>query len=52
MVGEAGVFLVGAVALFRMKRLIKEAIESLSSPIAVAQETGQSGSIHCLDPIV
>lgn len=38
---------VWVVALFRTKRLIKEAIETQSSPIAVVQETGQLVSIHC-----
>ena len=48
MVGEARVFLVGwVVALFRIKRLIKEAIETPSSPIAVLQEAGQLVSTHC-----
>ena len=40
------------VALFRIERLIKEAIETPSSPIAVVQETGQLVSLHCLDEIV
>lgn len=40
------------VALFRIKRLIKEAIETLSSPIAAVQETGLLVSIHCPDRIV
>lgn len=35
------------VALFRIQRLIKEAIEALSSPIAALQETGQLVSTHC-----
>lgn len=31
--------------MFRMKRLIKEAVETPGSPIAVVPETGQSASI-------
>jgi hypothetical protein len=40
------------VALFIIKRLIKEAIETLSSPIAVVQETGQLVKSHCPSQIV
>lgn len=38
---------VWVLALFRIKRLIKEAIETLSSPITSAQETEQLVCIHC-----
>lgn len=38
---------VWVLALFRIKRLIKEAIEIPSSPIAAVQETGQLLSIYC-----
>lgn len=38
---------VWVLALFRIKRLIKEAIETPSSPIAAVQETGQLVSIYC-----
>lgn len=38
---------VWVVALLRIKRLVKEAIETPSSPIAMVQETGQLVSIHC-----
>jgi hypothetical protein len=43
---------VWVVALFIIKRLIKEAIETLSSPIAVVQETGQLVKSHCPSQIV
>lgn len=38
---------VWVLALFSIKRLIKEAIETPSSPIAAVQETGQLLSIYC-----
>lgn len=38
---------VWVLALFRIKRLIKEAIETPSSPIAAVQETGQLLSVCC-----
>lgn len=40
------------VALFGIKRLIKEAIETPRAAIAVLQETGQLVSTHCPDWIV